>query len=61
MESLTKNQQIEKSYDYITNIFTKQGRVIAFELCYGDGSIHGELTKEEVRTVYNHMVEFINS
>jgi hypothetical protein len=59
MATLTRGQQIEKSYDYISAIFTKQGRVMPFDLCYGDGSIHGQLTKGDVLTIWRTIVDFL--
>lgn len=57
MKILTQDQQLEKSYDYIVRILTKQQKVLPFELIYGDGSIHGQLTRDSVRLLYETMTK----
>lgn len=58
---LTLKQQLEKSYDYIVDVLCKQRKVLPFDLIYGDGSIHGNLKKEEVKQLYDKMTENITS
>jgi len=57
--SLSKTEldtALEYSYDYINAIFQKQKRVMPFDLCFGDGSIHKPLNKEQVLALYNQMI-----
>lgn len=57
--SLSKSEldgAIEHSSEYINNVFNKQGRVMSFELVYGDGSIHKLLGYDRTKELYDKLV-----
>lgn len=60
--SLSKSEldgAIEHSSEYINNVFNKQGRIVSFELIYGDGSIHKLLGYDRTYDLYEKLcIEF---
>jgi len=58
--SLSKSEldgAIEHSSEYINNVFNKQGRVISFDLIYGDGSIHKLLGHDRAKELYDKLAK----
>ena len=52
-------EQINKSYDFMANVFIKQApRIPSFEEIYGDGSIHG-FNKEMAAKMYEIIIKII--
>ena len=48
---------LKRIYDYVTNVFVKQDRVLKFDELWGDGTIWKPLNKFGAKRFYNTILE----
>lgn len=54
---ITHPEAYNKAYNHIAAITIKQGRLLDFDLIYGDGTIYKPLAKKEVKLLYDTIEE----